>query len=301
MTYMLALAGIAIIFIAVLGGYVLEQGNPWLLFQPAEIVIILGSAVGITIVANPTRVIVKVIRGSIQVLRDPPLTRARLLRYLLMLYELFGYCQRAGTMGVEEDIENPSESRIFSKYPEFLRDEGARDFLCDSMRMLVIGVTNAADLDRLMDLDIDVQRRGSREPANALGMIADALPGIGIIAAVLGIVITMGAIGGAPETVGQKVAAALVGTFLGILLCYGVVGPLAARLDAQIDERVAFLEMLRTAVGAYARGASPILAVEYARRSIPVELRPPFLELEAIVRRDAKIPPVPEAALAAGA
>jgi chemotaxis protein MotA len=165
----------------------------------------------------------------------------------------------------------------------------------------VIGVTNASDLDRLMDLDIDVQRRGSREPANALGMIADALPGIGIIAAVLGIVITMGAIGGAPETVGQKVAAALVGTFLGILLCYGVVGPLAARLDAQIDERAQFLETLRTAVGAYARGASPILAVEYARRSIPVELRPPFLELESIIRRDAKIPPLPEAALAAGA
>lgn len=298
---MLALAGIAIIFLAILGGYVLEKGNPYLLFQPAEILIIFGSSVGITIVANPPRIIRKVIRGTFKVLRDPPLNRARLLRYLLMLYELFGYGQRAGTIGLEEDVDNPDGSRIFSKYPEFLRDEGARDFLCDSMRMLVIGATNAQDLERLMNLDIDIQRRGNREPANALGMIADSLPGLGIVAAVLGIVITMGAIGGAPETVGQKVAAALVGTFIGILLCYGVVGPLAARLDAQIEERGQFFEMIRTAVAAHARGATPILAVEYARRSIPADLRPAFVELETIIRRDAKIPPVPDSALAAGA
>lgn len=288
------LAGIAIIFLAVIGGYVLEHGNPYLLLQPAEILIIFGSIFGIALVANPPRVLRKILRGSLGVLRDPPLTRPGLLRNLLMLYELFGYAQRAGAMGLENDIENPQASRIFSKYPEFLRDAAARDFLCDSIRMLVIGVTNASDLDRLMDLDIDIQRRGNREPATALGLIADSLPGLGIVAAVLGVVITMGSIGGAPETVGEKVAAALVGTFTGILLCYGLVGPFSSRIDTQIEERTQFFEVIRTAVAAYARGAAPILAVEYARRSIPLELRPAFLELESVIRREAKIPPLPE-------
>jgi chemotaxis protein MotA len=293
---MLAIAGIVIVFIAVLGGYLLEQGNPLLLIQPAEMLIVAGSAVGITIAANPTRVIRKVVRGARDVLRAPAITRQLLLRYLLMLYEIFGYGQRAGAVGLEGDIENPGSSRIFSKYPEFLGDEGARAFFCDSLRILVIGVTNAEELDRLMDLDIDVQKRSDQEPADALAAIADALPGLGIVAAVLGVVITMSSIGGAPETIGQKVAAALVGTFLGILLCYGVVGPLAARLEANIEERSQFFQVLRAAITAYARGAAPILAVEYARRSIPVEFRPTFIELEAAIRRDAKIPPMAEPA-----
>jgi chemotaxis protein MotA len=293
---MLAIAGIVVVFLAVLGGYILEQGNPLLLIQPAELLIVVGAAVGITIVANPLRVIRKIAYGARNVLRAPTLTRPGLIRHLLMLYEVFGYGQRAGSINLEADIENPASSRIFSKYPEFLRDAGIRQFLCDSLRMLVIGVTNAAELDRLMDLDIEVQRRGDHEPAGALGAIAESLPGLGIVAAVLGVVITMSSIGGAPEAIGQKVAAALVGTFVGILLCYGVVGPIASRLEANIEERAQFFQVVRTAVAAYARGASPILAVEYARRSIPVELRPEFLELEKAIRRDARIPAFPDQA-----
>lgn len=155
--------------------------------------------------------------------------------------------------------------------------------------MLVIGA-KSAEIDQLMDLDIGVQKSGDREPAAAFGCIADSLPGFGIVAAVLGVVITMASIGAAPETIGQKVAAALVGAFLGILLCYGLVGPLSSRLEANIEERSEFLVVVRTAVSAYACGAPPILAVEYARRSIPVELRPTFVELETAIRKDAKIP-----------
>lgn len=291
---MLAIAGILIVFFAVLGGYLLEQGNLYLLIQPAEILIVVGAAAGITIVANPVRVIRKMAHAARDALRAPTLTRPALIRHLVMLYEVFGYGQRAGVMSLEEDIEKPASSRIFSKYPNFLRDAGLRQFLCDSLRMVVIGVTNADELDQLMDLDIEVQRRGDHEPAGALSAIAESLPGLGIVAAVLGVVITMSSIGGAPETIGQKVAAALVGTFIGILLCYGVVGPLASRLETNIEERAQFLRVVGTAVAAYARGASPILAVEYARRSIPVELRPTFLELETAIRRDAKIPLSPD-------
>ena len=160
--------------------------------------------------------------------------------------------------------------------------------------MLVVGLTTPSDLDQLMDLDIEVQRRGRQEPVAAMHAVADALPGLGIVAAVLGVVITMQAIGGAPEVVGQKVAAALVGTFLGILLCYGVVGPVAARLEKLGEAEAQLLHVLRIAIVAFARGASPILAVEYARRSVPVELRPSFLDMEITIKREAKIPPVPK-------
>ncbi|HEV2448343.1 MAG TPA: MotA/TolQ/ExbB proton channel family protein, partial [Candidatus Sulfopaludibacter sp.] len=191
-------------------------------------------------------------------------------------------------------VEDPRQSKIFTNHPEFLRDEVTRDFVCDSLRMLVIGITTPHELDQLMDLDLDVQRRGRSEPVSALNSLADALPGLGIVAAVLGVVITMEAIGGSPETVGQKVAAALVGTFLGILLCYGVVGPAASRLGHLGESQAQFLQVLRIAMVSFARGASPILAVEYARRSIPIELRPSFLEMEKTIKREAKIPPVPK-------
>ncbi len=223
---MLAVAGILVVFLAVFGGYLLEQGNPYLLLQPAEILIVAGASVGITMVSNPPRVIRKMARGIFKALRGRALTKRALLRCLLMLYEVFAYAQRAGVIRLEDDVENPHSSRIFSNYPEFLRDAGMRAFLCDSLRILIVGATNPAELDHLMDLDIDVQRRSDHEPAAAMISIAEALPGLGIVAAVLGVVITMGSIGGSPETVGQKVAAALVGTFLGILLCYVVVGPL---------------------------------------------------------------------------
>jgi chemotaxis protein MotA len=220
-----------------------------------------------------------------------------------MLYEVFSFAQRGGAMALEADVEGPETSRIFSNYPGFLKDHATRNFICDSLRMLVIGVTSPHELDHLMDLDIDIQRRGRHEPVGALSSIADSLPGLGIVAAVLGVVITMEAIGGSPETVGQKVAAALVGTFLGILLCYGVVGPAASRLESQGEQQTQFLQVMRTAIAAFARGASPILAVEYGRRSIPVELRPSFVEMETTIRRDARIPAVaqPQAGEAASA
>jgi chemotaxis protein MotA len=281
------------VFVAVLGGYMLESGNPYVLLQPAEIVIVVGAAAGITLVANRPAAIRRMYTGALLVFRASPYTPGCFLRHLRMLYEILSYAQRAGMLELEREVENPDRSRIFSQYPEFLRDTTTRAFVCDSLRMLVIGVTTPHELDHLMDLDIDVQRRGYHESASALSAIADALPGLGIVAAVLGVVLTMQAIGGSPETVGQKVAAALVGTFLGILLCYGVVGPVASRLESISEQRAQFLEVLRIAVVSFARGAAPILAVEYARRSIPLELRPAFLEMETIIRREAKIPPVP--------
>jgi chemotaxis protein MotA len=300
---MLVIIGIAAVFLAVLGGFLLERGNPYVLIQPAELLIILGSAGGIILVANPAQVIRKMGRGALATFRAPRRTRQVYLRNMRMLYEIFLFSQRAGMIELEEDCDRPENSRIFSNHPEFLADALTREFVCDSLRMLVLGVTAPHELDQLLDLDIEVQRRGRHEPVSALASIADALPGLGIVAAVLGIVVTMQAIGGAPELVGQKVAAALVGTFLGILLCYGVVGPIAARLENLSESETQFQQVLRIAIVGFAKGASPILAIEYARRSIPEELRPSFSEMEISVKRDARVPAVtrPGGAEATGA
>lgn len=291
---MLAIIGITLVFLAVLGGFVLERGNLFVLLQPAEVLIVGGAAVGITLAANPPTVLRKILRDTGRVFRSSPYTRDYFLRHLRMLYEVFVYTRRAGPTGLEPDVEDPANSRIFTNHPDFLRDQVTRDFVCDSLRMLVIGATSPHELNQLMDLDIDVRRRSRQEPVTALSALADALPGLGIVAAVLGVVITMAAIGGSPDTVGQKVAAALVGTFLGILGCYGIVGPAAARLAQLSDSEAQFLQVLRVAMVAFAGGASPILALEYARRSIPSELRPSFLDMEKTIKRDARIPPRPK-------
>jgi chemotaxis protein MotA len=292
---MLAALGILLVFAAVFGGYLLEKGNPWVLVQPAELLIIAGAGAGIVLSAKSPATIRKMVRGVRRVFRPRAPDSGSFLRHLQLLYEVFVYAQRAGGMAqLEKDVEDPERSPIFSRHPEFLRDEAMRAFVCDSLRMLTIGATSASELAELMDLDIETQRRAHHEPANALSAVADALPGLGIVAAVLGVVITMESIGGAPEAIGQKVAAALVGTFLGILLCYGVVGPLAARLESLGEAEAQFQQAPRIAIAAFARGASPILAIEYARRSIPPESRPSFVEMEATIRRDARIPPAPK-------
>jgi chemotaxis protein MotA len=290
---MIALIGIGLVLIAVFGGYLLEQGNPWVLLQPAEFLIVGGAALGIVLVANRPKVIRKMARGVAAVFSKPRHTRTTFLTCLRMLYEVFVYTQRAGMPGLEPEIEEPGKSRLFARYPELRNDPATLGFFCDSLRLLVIGVTTAQELDHLMDLDIEIQRRGNQEPVSALASVADALPGLGIVAAVLGVVITMQTIGGSPALVGEKVAAALVGTFLGILLCYGVVGPVAARLEGLGESQTQYLQVLRTSLVAFARGASPLLAIEFGRRSIPVECRPGFVEMENSIRRDARVPPVP--------
>lgn len=291
---MLALLGIGLVIAAVFGGYLLEQGNPWVLLQPAELLIIGGAALGTVLVANPPAVIRKMLRGLRDAFHSPKHTRETYLLHLRMLFEVFSFARRSGgAMALESDLDDPAASPIFSNYPGLLKDRGTLDFFVDSLRMMIVGSGTPNDLDHLMDLDIDIQHRGLHAPVRALNTVADALPGLGIVAAVLGVVITMQSIGGAPELIGEKVAAALVGTFLGILLCYGVVGPVAARLEARCEAHTHHLQVLRTGTVAFARGQAPILAVEAARRSIPIEFRPGFSEMEITVRREAKIPPVP--------
>jgi chemotaxis protein MotA len=226
----------------------------------------------------------KIFAGLGSVVKGSPYSKNRYLETLKMMFDLLTTSRKDGAIAIEADIEEPEQSSIFSRYPKFLADRHARDFVCDTMRMAITGGVSAFDLDQMMELDMDVHRHSANQPGEALATMADALPGLGIVAAVLGIVVTMGALGGPPEEIGRKVASALVGTFLGILLCYGLVGPLASSMSKVADEEQSYYHVLRVMMIAFIKGTSPMLAVEMGRRAIPEHIRPNFLEVEKACR-----------------
>ena len=291
---MFAIIGFVVVLGAVVGGYLMEHGKIGVLLQPAELVIIGGAAVGTLLIANPLPTLMKIFHGMLGVLKGSKYDKAEYLNTLKMLNELFMFARKNGTGQLEEEIENPEKSKILNKYPGFLANHHATDFVCDTLRMSISGGVPAFDLDQVMEVDMEVHHQESGRPVTALSTVADALPGLGIVAAVLGVVITMGALGGPPEEIGHKVAAALVGTFLGILLCYGFLGPLASNLSKINESESDYLRCLRQGVIAYLKGSAPVLAVEFARRSIPTEVRPSFKELETACRGSKTPEPAPE-------
>jgi chemotaxis protein MotA len=280
---MFAIIGIIVVFGAVVAGYLMEHGNLRVLMQPAELVIIGGAAIGTVLVANPLYILKQIAQGITGVFGGSKFTKQRYLDTLKMMFDLLNKARRDGLMSLESDIEDPSKSPILSKYPAFLKDHHVSDFLCDSMRMAITGI-DTFELDQLMELDMEVHHHGATQPIAALSTMADSLPGLGIVAAVLGVVITMGALGGPPEEIGHKVAAALVGTFLGILLCYGLVGPIAANMAKVAEGEQAYLHFLRVLTISSLKGSAPIIAIEVGRRAIPGHLRPSFQEVEAFCR-----------------
>jgi chemotaxis protein MotA len=280
---MFAIIGILVVFGAVIGGYLMEHGNVRVLLQPAELLIIGGAAVGTVLVANPLHILKQIAAGITGVFGGSKFTKQRYLESLKMMYDLFNKARKEGLMALENDVEDPAQSPVFSKQPHFLKDHHVRDYVCDTLRMAVSG-SEPFDLDQLLELDMEVHHHAASVPIASLSTMADSLPGLGIVAAVLGVVITMGALGGPPEEIGHKVAAALVGTFLGILLCYGLVGPIAANMAKVADEEHAYLHVLRVVMISFLKGTAPIMAVEVARRAIPGHVRPSFQELEQICR-----------------
>ncbi|HTV06140.1 MAG TPA: flagellar motor stator protein MotA [Acidobacteriaceae bacterium] len=278
---MFAILGILLVFGAVIGGFLMEKGHIAVLLQPAEFLIIAGAGLGTLLIANPLHILKSVFSSALGVFRKSHHSRERYVSTLTMMYELLNKVRRSGMLSIEADIEQPAESLIFREYPGFLHDEAACNFVCDTMRMAVTGGIEPFDLDQMMDLDMEVQHRCAHQPVAALTTVADSLPGLGIVAAVLGVVITMGALGGPAEEIGHKVAAALVGTFLGILLCYGLVGPVGSSMNKEAEEEHAFLYVLRVLMISFIKGNAPVHAVEMARRAIPLHLRPSFAKVEA--------------------
>ncbi|MGA8108391.1 MAG: flagellar motor stator protein MotA [Acidobacteriaceae bacterium] len=281
---MFAIIGILVVFGAVAGGYLMEHGHLAVLVQPAELLIIGGAGGGTLLIANPLRILKKIAAGAAAVFGSSKFGRDRYLSTLKMMYELLQKARRGGMLTIEADVEKPEESPVFQQFPEFLGNHHVRDFVCDTLRMVITGGVDAFDMDQMMDLDMEVQHQGEEEPVAALSTMADSLPGLGIVAAVLGVVITMGALGGPAEEIGHKVAAALVGTFLGILLCYGLVGPVSQNMAKATAEEHAYLYVLRVLMLAFIRGQPPVVAVEMGRRAIPAHVRPSFTEVEEACR-----------------
>jgi chemotaxis protein MotA len=282
---MFSIIGIIVVLGAVIGGFLMEKGPMLVLLQPSEFLIIGGAALGTLLSANPLHVIKKIMNGLISVLKGSKYSKQRYIDLLKTVFTLFNKARKEGLAGIESDIEEPAKSPILSKNQDFMKNHHARDFVCDTMRMAVTGGASAFDLDQMMELDMDVHHAGETQSVAALSTVADSLPGLGIVAAVLGVVITMSALGGPPEELGHKVAAALVGTFLGILLCYGVVGPLGSNLSKLIEDEHGFYHVLRVVMLAFIKGMSPMLAVEMARRAIPAHVRPSFQEVEKACRQ----------------
>src|SRR6202162_2795934 len=280
---MFAIIGIVVVFGCVVAGYLMEHGNLRVLLQPAELLIIGGASIGTVLIANPLHILTQIAGGIIGVFGGSKYTKQAYIDSLKMMYDLLNKARKDGLMALEGDVEEPDKSPLFAKGPAVFKNHHVRDFVCDSLRMAITGV-DAFDLDQMLDLDLEVHHHGAAQPTAALSSVADSLPGLGIVAAVLGIVITMSAMGGPPEEIGKKVAAALVGTFLGILLCYGLVGPIAANMSKSSEDEHAYYQVLRVALVSFMKGTPPTVAVEYARGAIPGPVRPSFQEAESHIK-----------------
>lgn len=276
---MLILAGYAVVIGSIIVGYILAKGNFAILLQIPEILIIGGAAMG-AFVASQTKYTMGLILKSIKrIFGDPGTSKARYLETLALLYALFTKMHREGVISIEGDVEKPDASPIFTKYPAISKNAVTVNFIGDTLRVyLTTGAPE--DIDSLMESDMKVLHEEELIPAHAINHMSESLPGMGIVACVLGVVLTMQKINEPPEVLGHYIAAALVGTFIGILLCYGIFGPMGSKLEATAEENHLYYNSIKEAVAAAIRGSTPIIAVEYGRRAIPQAFRPTFAEME---------------------
>ena len=276
---MMIIIGYIIVIGSVLGGFLLSGGHLGVLIQPGEYIIILGAVMG-SFFASQTKYSFGLILKSIKhIFGDPSMSKNRYLETLALLYALFVKMQREGVISIEADIERPESSGIFGKYPALAKNHTLVSFVADTLRVYLT-TGSADDIDSLMKEDMDSMHEEELIPAHAIGHMAESLPGMGIVAAVLGVVLTMGQINEPPEVLGHHIGAALIGTFIGILFCYGFFGPMGAKLEIAAVETHLYYNAVKEAVSAAIRGSTPIIAVEYGRRSIPHAFRPTFSEME---------------------
>jgi len=284
----LILVGIVMVLGSVAVGYLMHGGSVAVLMQWNEFIVIGGAAFGALLVGNKPAVVKGILVQTLALFKPNPHGQKAFRELLQVLYEVFYLARKDGLVGIESHVEDPEGSELFQKYPSFYHHHDAMAFLADTMKVLLTGAVDDHHLSEILDLDLEQHHHQASQVPQALNKVADALPGFGIVAAVLGVIITMGKIGGSPEQVGMSVAAALVGTFLGVLLAYGIVGPLAQAIAGRVKAEEAYLACIRTALLSYARGDPPITSVEFARRNIEPEDRPSFSELEDLTRRKGK-------------
>lgn len=281
---MFVIIGVAVVFISVLGGFAIHGGPLGVLMQPEEFMIVGGAAIGALLVQTPMAVLKQLAGRMSALFKGDPFTKAEYLNLLKTMFELFNAATREGLIAIEQHIEKPESSAIFSKNKFMMHHKAALFYIADTMKLLMGGGVPPHDLEALLEADIDTLHAEANAASSMVQKIADALPGLGIVAAVLGIVMTMQAIEGPPAEIGNKVAAALVGTLLGILLCYGFVGPMSTHMEILSQSEARYFECMKAGIVAYAKGNAPVVVVEFARRVITSDARPSFQELEQAVR-----------------
>lgn len=281
---MLILIGAAVAFFSVIAGYTIHGGHLAILWQPYEYLIIFGAAIGGFLIANPMKIVRRVISDLPKVAGGAPYSREHYMDLLALLYEIFQRAQKDGLLSIEDDVDNPHESELFQAYPRILNDHVALDFLCDYLRLMVGGNMNPFEMDNLMDIEIETHHKEAERPAAAITHIADALPGFGIIAALLGVVLALSYLDADIMTIGDKVAAALIGTFTGIFAGYAFVGPLGQAMTHRANEQSKFLETIKVTLLAVLNGYKPVVAVEFGRKAMFEAERPTFFELEEHVK-----------------
>jgi chemotaxis protein MotA len=276
---MLVIIGGIFVCACVFGAFASHGGNLAVLWQPVEVVIIVGAGIGATIISSSPAVLKEIAHQILLTLKGKPPTKAEYTEVLLLMYEIIKTA-KGNPLSLEAHVEKPEASEIFKRYPSVVANHHVLHFLCDTLKVQISAPMSPYDLEDLMDKDIEAIHAGEMKAATQVGKFGDAMPGLGIVAAVLGIVQTMGKLTMGKEVIGHSVAAALVGTFLGILVSYGFVGPLAARIELGINDSGAVFNSVKIALLAYAKDCSPKVCVEFARRSIPPEVRPTFEEVD---------------------
>ena len=279
------IVGFIIVIVCVFGGFMMSGGQLLALWHPPELVIIAGGAFGALILANPVKVLKQVAADLPGIFKGSPYNKEMYMDLLALLFDLFAMARKEGLMSLEAHIEDPDNSEVFNKYPKILANHHAIEFMTDYLRLMVTGAANAMEMENLMDLELDTHHAEAAVPGSAVSTMGDGLPGFGIVAAVMGVVITMASISAGPEIIGAKVGAALVGTFVGILLSYGIVGPIASSMGHIKTDEAKFIEVIKVSLLASLNGYSPQVAVEFGRKVIFSSERPNFLELEDYVKR----------------
>ena len=277
---MMVIVGTLVVLVCVLGGYLLSHGHLMALWQPYELIIIGGGALGAFLTANSATVVKASFGEMLGLIKGPKYKRQDYVDLLSLLYDIFSLVRKEGLLGLEAHIEDPHASPVFNAYPRLVREHHLIEFTTDCLRLMVGGSMQPHELEPLLDYELETHHHEAEAPAQAVGKMADALPGFGIVAAVLGIVTTMSSLNGDTSAIGEHIAGALVGTFLGILLCYGFAGPLAAAMENRVREDGKAFECVKVAMIANLRGYNPKVAVEFARKSLSSQTRPTFLDLE---------------------
>lgn len=280
---MLLIIGLIVVFGCVAGGYAMHHGNFAVLWQPNEVVIILGAAIGATIISNPGFVLKGILKGLGGVVKGDPHKKSDYTDLLMFIYGITKFIKMKGMLEVETALDNTSESELFTKYPGFYKNHHAVEFFCDYMRMVVMGMDNHIQLDEAMDKEIEAYSHELETVATSVNTMADGLPALGIVAAVLGIIQTMGSIAEPPEVLGGLIGAALVGTFLGILTGYGVIGPIAASMAKNAMARTEYFYVIKAAILAHIQGNPPAITVEFSRKLVPEHVRPSFNDLDQMI------------------